>query len=209
MAKGPIMESYAVIQTGGKQYRVEKGSVLEVEHLDTEVGKKVVLDQVLAVSDGKDLTIGAPSVKGVNVTAKVVEHFRGTKLVSFKKKRRKGYKRKLGHRQELTRIEILDLGVGKPAKARKAKEEPKPGETGAESKAAGKDSAEKVSTEAKPAKAAKAEKAVEQEKTEKPAAKTKKKTEPAEPEAKARPKEEKPKKSSGKAKSEEVKENGA
>ncbi len=104
------MEAYAVIETGGKQYRVGTGQVLDVERLDGEAGTKLDIDRVLAQSDGQTLTVGAPTVSGARVTAEVLEHFRGPKVVSFKKKRRKGYKRKLGHRQELTRIKILQIG---------------------------------------------------------------------------------------------------
>ena len=105
------MEAYAVIETGGKQYRVEKDSVLSVELLGAEAGKTVEFDQVLALSDGTDLAIGTPVVPGAKVTATVVENFRGEKLVSFKKKRRKGYRRKIGHRQELTRLKIDSISA--------------------------------------------------------------------------------------------------
>ncbi|MBU0676666.1 MAG: 50S ribosomal protein L21 [Verrucomicrobia bacterium] len=118
------MEAYAVIETGGKQYRVEKGDVLTVERLTADEGKEVNLDQVVALSNGSDLSVGTPTVKGATVKAKVVEHLRGSKLVSFKKKRRKGYKRKIGHRQELTKLEIVSLGAAeKKAKAAEAKDE--------------------------------------------------------------------------------------
>jgi len=109
------MEAYAVISTGGKQYRVAEGAVLDVERVDAEVGKKVKLDQVLAISDGAALTVGKPHVSGAAVTAEVLEHFRGDKVIAFKKKRRKGYKRKLGHRQELTRVKVVSLGKAKRA----------------------------------------------------------------------------------------------
>jgi large subunit ribosomal protein L21 len=105
------MEAYAVIETGGKQYRVEVGQTLEVERLDQEAGTQLTLDRVLAQSDGTTLKIGTPTVPGAAVTVEILEHFRGTKVVSFKKKRRKGYKKKIGHRQELTRIKIQDLAA--------------------------------------------------------------------------------------------------
>jgi len=118
------MEAYAVIETGGKQYRVTKGDVLNIERLnDTEEGKNVKIENVLAVSDGSALTIGTPTVKGAAVTAKVVENLRGDKVISYKKKRRKSYERTIGHRQNLTKIEIVDIGGGKK-KAAKAKDEP-------------------------------------------------------------------------------------
>ncbi len=103
------MEAYAVIETGGKQYRVTEGATLQVERLTDEAGSKVQLDRVLALSDGAQLTVGTPMVDGAAVTAEVVEHLRGPKVFSFKKKRRKGYKRKVGHRQDLTRIKIISL----------------------------------------------------------------------------------------------------
>jgi len=104
------MEAYAVIETGGKQYRVEQGSVLDVELLDAEVGKKVKLSRVLAVSDGKDLKIGTPEVKGAAVTAEVLDQHRAKKVVAFKKKRRKGYRKKIGHRQNMMKIKVEKIG---------------------------------------------------------------------------------------------------
>ena len=106
------MDAYAVVETGGKQYRVEKENIVDVELLDAEVGGEVELSSVLAVSDGNELTVGKPFVEGALVKAVVVEHRRGPKLVAFKKKRRKGYKRKVGHRQDLTRLKISDISVG-------------------------------------------------------------------------------------------------
>jgi len=100
------MEAYAVIETGGKQYLVQENDKLNVELLDLEAGSQFKLAPVLALSDGKTLQVGTPAVKGAEVTTTVVEHIRGPKLISFKKKRRKGYTRRLGHRQELTVIKI-------------------------------------------------------------------------------------------------------
>jgi large subunit ribosomal protein L21 len=105
------MSAYAVVQTGGKQYRVQEGDVLKVERLQAEVGGKVVLDPVLAVSDGKELTIGTPAVAKAKVASEVVDHIRGDKVVSFKKKRRKGYSKKIGHRQELTVLKITSIAA--------------------------------------------------------------------------------------------------
>ncbi len=110
------MEAYAVIETGGKQYRIGEGQSLDVERLEGETGQQVAIDRVLALSDGSALSIGTPVVDGATVTVEIVEHLRGPKVISFKKKRRKGYKRKLGHRQELTRIKIVQIGGKKPAK---------------------------------------------------------------------------------------------
>jgi large subunit ribosomal protein L21 len=105
------MEAYAVVETGGKQYRVKQSDVLQVERLDAEVGSTVQMTPVLAVSDGKRLEIGTPAVPNATVTSTVVGHSLGSKVVSFKKKRRKGYSRKQGHRQRVTtvRVESIEL----------------------------------------------------------------------------------------------------
>lgn len=103
------MESYAVIQTGGKQYRVQQGDKLDTERLDAEVGSSIELSEVLAVSDGSTLTVGKPLVEGAGVTVKVLDQFRGEKKIAFKKKRRKGYTRKVGHRQSLTKVEVESI----------------------------------------------------------------------------------------------------
>ena len=105
------MEAYAVIETGGKQYRVEKDTVLSVELLGVEEGQTVEFDQVLATSDGSELTIGTPVVESAKVTATVVENFRDKKIYAFKKKRRKGYRNKKGHRQSLTKLKIESISA--------------------------------------------------------------------------------------------------
>ena len=101
---------YAVILTGGKQYKVAKGDVIEVEKLDQEVGSEVTFGEVLAVAgeDGK-LNVGTPRVEGASVSGKVTDQFRAKKIDVFKMKRRKGYRRTHGHRQSMTRIEITDI----------------------------------------------------------------------------------------------------
>lgn len=104
------MEAYAVIETGGKQYRVQQGDVLDVELLMKDSGDSVEFD-ALAVSNGTDLSIGAPLVDGAKVKVSVVENFRGKKIYSFKKKRRKGYRRKIGHRQGLTKIKVEEISA--------------------------------------------------------------------------------------------------
>ena len=104
------MEAYAVIETGGKQYRVQQNDVVHVELLGLEAGAAVEFD-VLAINDGTDLKIGAPLVDGVKVKAIVIEDFRDKKIVAFKKKRRKGFKKKIGHRQNLTKIKIEAIGA--------------------------------------------------------------------------------------------------
>ena len=103
------MEAYAVIQTGGKQYRVEAGQTIEIERLADEAGQEVQLTTVLALSDGATLKVGTPFVDGAAVELVNKEHFRGEKLINFKKKRRKGYHRKMGHRQELTRAVVMSI----------------------------------------------------------------------------------------------------
>jgi large subunit ribosomal protein L21 len=102
------MEAYAVIETGGKQYRVQQGDVFDVELLDLEEGASLELD-ALAVSNGTELTIGAPVVAGAKVKVSVVENLRGKKLFAFKKRRRKGFRKKIGHRQELTKIKVEEI----------------------------------------------------------------------------------------------------
>ncbi len=103
------MEAYAVVATGGKQYRVTTGDTLEIERLDVEAGQSVEAGDVLAVSDGKELKIGMPVVAGAKVMFSVVEHKRGVKLINFKKRRRKGYERRIGHRQELTVVKVESI----------------------------------------------------------------------------------------------------
>ncbi|MBI5397085.1 MAG: 50S ribosomal protein L21 [Verrucomicrobia bacterium] len=97
---------YAVIETGAKQYRVEAGDTLEVELLAAEKGQEVAFDRVLLVADGDKVKVGQPVVAGAKVTADVVEHTRGEKLIAFKFRRREGYHRTVGHRQDLTVVKI-------------------------------------------------------------------------------------------------------
>ncbi len=103
---------FAVIKTGGKQYKVAKDDVLEVELLGAEAGKSVQLKDVLMLSDGGKVEIGAPLLKGASVTAEVVKQTRGPKVIIFKKRRRKNYRRKKGHRQDLTMIKITSISRG-------------------------------------------------------------------------------------------------
>jgi len=106
------MDAYAVVETGGKQYRVAKGDVLEIERVAGEPESALRLDRVLAVSDGTTLKVGAPLVAGASVEARIVAHLRGPKVVAFKKKRRKGYEKKIGHRQGLTRVRVSEISAG-------------------------------------------------------------------------------------------------
>jgi large subunit ribosomal protein L21 len=100
------MNMYAVIKTGGKQYKVAAGEKIKVELLDAEVGAEVTLDQVLAVGNGGELKVGAPLVAGATVSAKVVSHGKHDKVRIFKLRRRKHYKKSQGHRQNFTELEI-------------------------------------------------------------------------------------------------------
>ncbi|MBQ1489608.1 MAG: 50S ribosomal protein L21 [Eubacterium sp.] len=101
---------YAVIETGGKQYRVQAGDVVTVEKLGAEVGESVEFDKVLVLSDDEGLKVGAPYVEGAKVTAEVVETGKAKKVVIFKYKSKKDYRKKQGHRQPFTTVEIKDLG---------------------------------------------------------------------------------------------------
>jgi len=103
------MDAYAVLETGGKQYRVTPGVTFDIELLEAEAGQDVVLDKVLALSDGKELKIGTPYVPDAKVVVTVNGNKRGVKVLNFKKKRRKGYSRKVGHRQELTVVTVKSI----------------------------------------------------------------------------------------------------
>ena len=114
---------YAVIESCGKQYKVAEGDVVFFEKLDVEEGKKVTFDKVVLVSNGEKIEIGAPYVKDVKVEGKVIAHGKAKKIIVFKYKAKKNYKRKQGHRQPYTKVEIT--GIKKPAaKKTAAKEEP-------------------------------------------------------------------------------------
>jgi len=113
-----------VIRTGGKQYKVAANDVISVEKLPGEAGETIGFDDVLMVGEGAEATIGTPLVDGARVEATILEQGRGPKIIVFKKQRRKDYRRKHGHRQEVTLLKITDIvtGAAKPAKA-KAKAE--------------------------------------------------------------------------------------
>jgi large subunit ribosomal protein L21 len=100
---------YAVIQTGGKQFRVEEGNNILVEKLDAEKGKEVILDKVLLIGDGEKTTIGRPVVEGAKVIAQVVRQSRAPKVIVFKKRSKKGYKKTQGHRQYTTELKIKTI----------------------------------------------------------------------------------------------------
>lgn len=175
---------YAVIETGGKQYRVREGDVVRVERLDHEVGSAVEIDAVHLLSDEGDVQVGRPLLDGARVRTTVIEQGRGSKVVAFKKKRRKGYRRKVGHRQPFTALrvdEILAPGGKGGAKKKKAKGKAAPEKD--EEKAADK-ATEKKAEKATKKKAAK--KAAEKDEAGKVATGTKKKkTKASEASAKA------------------------
>jgi large subunit ribosomal protein L21 len=97
---------YAVIKTGGKQYRVAPGEKIKIEQIPADVGAQIVLDQVLMVADGEAVKVGNPLVSGAKVSATVIAHGRGTKVKIFKMRRRKNYHRTQGHRQNYTEIRV-------------------------------------------------------------------------------------------------------
>ncbi|TRZ87782.1 50S ribosomal protein L21 [bacterium] len=156
---------YAVIKTGGKQYRVKEGDLLEIEKLGAEKGQKINFDQVFLIEDEGRVLVGTPVVENAVVRAEVVENYKGDKVLIFKKKRRKQYRRTKGHRQELTkvriekihpdtklvpeddlRVEALPVRTAAPKVETPAKKAPKP----AVKKAAQPKAAPKKKTEAKP-----------------------------------------------------------
>ena len=116
---------YAIIEECGKQYKVTKGDVVFFEKFDIEEGKKVVFDKVILVSDESKIEVGTPYVKDVKVEGKVVSHGKGKKIIVFKYKAKKNYKRKQGHRQPYTKIEITDIKVGSSKAATTKKAEAK------------------------------------------------------------------------------------
>ena len=135
---------YAIVEIAGQQFKVEKDQKVFVHRLQTEEGKKVSFDNVLLLSDGDKVTVGAPAIGGAQVSAKVLKHLQGDKVIVFKKKRRKGYRKKNGHRQALTEIVIESIVASGAKPAAKAE------------KAAPKKETKKVEAKAAPKKAAKA-----------------------------------------------------
>ena len=119
---------YAIVEISGKQFKVEKKQKLFVNRLDVAEGKKISFDNVLMVNDGSKSSVGTPNVSGVQVDAKVLKHLKSDKVIVFKKKRRKGYKVKNGHRQAITEIEISDILTGVKKTTAKKAEGPKKAE---------------------------------------------------------------------------------
>jgi len=119
---------YAIVEIAGQQFKVAKDQKVYVHRLQAEEGSKVSFDNVMLIEDAGNVTIGAPAIEGAAVTAKVLGHLKGDKVIVFKKKRRKGYKKKNGHRQYLTEIQIESIaasGVKPAAKKEEVKEAPK------------------------------------------------------------------------------------
>src|SRR6266567_8020670 len=115
--------AYAIIKTGGRQFRVAEGDTLDVDLLDVEPGKTATFGDVLLFAEGKDVTHGNPLVSGAKVTAEVLEQRKDKKVFAFKYRRRKGYHRTVGHRRKLTRIKIQSVNLGgKKAAAKKSEE---------------------------------------------------------------------------------------
>ena len=112
---------YAIVEIAGHQFKVEKDQKVFVNRLQTEEGNKVTFDNVLLLADGTKVTIGAPAINGAQVGAKVLKHLKGDKVIVFKKKRRKGYRVKNGHRQSLTEIQIESIVASGAKKASQAK----------------------------------------------------------------------------------------
>ena len=107
--------AYCIVETGSKQYRVSAGDRLEIERLAVEAGQPVTFERVLMVNQDGKITIGSPTVADTAVLADVVEHIRGEKKIAFKMKRRKGYHKTIGHRQELTVVKIKEIKTGAAA----------------------------------------------------------------------------------------------
>src|SRR5258705_4775028 len=115
--------AYAIIKTGGRQFRVAEGDTLDVDLLEVEPGKTASFGDVLLFADGKDVTHGNPVIAGAKVTADVLEQRKDKKVIAFKYKRRKGYHRTVGHRRKLTRVKITTISVGAKKSAAKKTDE--------------------------------------------------------------------------------------
>jgi len=192
---------YAVIETGGKQYRVEVGTELEVELLDVEPGQAITLDRVLLVADGDESSIGRPLVADAAVSAEVLRQARGEKLISFKYRPKARSRVKKGHRQELTVLRITDVRLGKKSAAeavRKAEADAKTERERLE-EAAAKQAAADAALAAKLAKSSAAEDKAKKASTTKSAAKTETKSAAKKPAAKASAADDKAKKPASKA----------
>ncbi|NOY99949.1 MAG: 50S ribosomal protein L21 [Chloroflexi bacterium] len=183
---------YAIVESGGKQYKAVEGGTIEVDRLPVEAGAKIDLERVLLVADGDNFTVGTPTVDGVQVKASVLAHFKGPKIIIFKYHPKKRYRVKGGHRQQYTRLLIEQIGKAAAKKAAKAAKAETPKKVDAETKAekvakaakasapakAKKPAAKKTAETAKPAKSTAAKKPARAKST-KPAAAKKKTTKTA------------------------------
>src|ERR1700693_4595637 len=120
---GKHVMTYAIIKTGGRQYRVAEGDTVDVDLLDVDAGKTATFGEVLMFADGKNITHGDPLISGAKVTAEVVEQRKDKKVIAFKYKRRQGYHRTVGHRRKLTRVKIKSISVGAKKAGTKKSEE--------------------------------------------------------------------------------------
>ncbi|MEC8728319.1 MAG: 50S ribosomal protein L21 [Pseudomonadota bacterium] len=165
---------YAVVKTGGKQYKVAKDDKIVVDRLEAEAGANLVLDQVLMVANGDKVDVGAPTVKDAVVGATVLRHTRGDKIMVFRRKRRKNFRRIRGHRQDLTLLQITDIApdgklkAAKPAAKTASKADDKAAEKPAKATEAKKTAAKKPAVK----KASDAKKPADKTTAKKPAAKT-------------------------------------
>ena len=143
---------YAVVKTGGKQYRVAKDDTILVEKLEADEGAQVTLEEVMMLGDGETVTVGRPTVANASVEAQVVSQTRGPKILIFRRKRRKNHRRLQGHRQDLTLLKITDISTsGKPAAKAAAKKAPAAKKQAAKKQAATKEAAPKAAAAKKPA----------------------------------------------------------
>ena len=136
---------YAVVKTGGKQYRVAKDDTILVEKLEADEGAQITLDEVMMLGDGETVTVGRPTVANASVEAQVVSQTRGPKILIFRRKRRKNHRRLQGHRQDLTLLKITDISTsGKPAAKAAAKKQTATKEAAPKAAAAKKPAAKKA-----------------------------------------------------------------
>ena len=140
---------YAIVEIAGQQFKIEKDQQIFVHRLDAKEGSKVDFDKVLLLNDAGKINVGAPVITGAKVTAKVLEHLKDDKVIVFKKKRRKGYKVKNGHRQYLTKLEIQNIDAKAPA-AKKPAAKKAPSKTTAVKKPAAKKAPAKTTAVKKP-----------------------------------------------------------
>ena len=115
---------YAIVEIQGQQFKVEKNDEIFVHRLEGDPGTKIEFEQVLLLDNDGKITVGQPLVEGSSISGQIIDHVRGDKVVIFKKKRRKGYEKESGHRQDFSKVLIENISIKGAAKAKKAKEEP-------------------------------------------------------------------------------------